>query len=117
MRYSWRKIDFFKHFSFSHSKTNFSKFSFVIDDHFDRKISEPTENNLLTAAELRIAVLNLLNFCNHASLLYAGKQSLVILLFAFLTHSATLFPIVAAKFLATNYSTKKRYSCLLGKVV
>ena len=69
MRYSWRKIDFFKHFSFSRSKTNFSKFSFVIDDRFDRRISEPTENNLWTAAELRIAVLNLLNFRNHASFL------------------------------------------------
>ena len=69
MRYAWRKIDFFKHFSLSRSKTNFSKFSFVIDDRFDRKISEPTANNLSMAAELGIAVLNLLNFCNHASLL------------------------------------------------
>ena len=106
---------FFKNFSFSRSKTNFSKFSFVIHDRFDRKISEPTENNLSTAAELGIAVLNLQNFCNHASLLQAGKQSLVILSFAFPTHSSNLFPIVEAKFLATNYSTKnnKNYFVLI----
>ena len=52
MRYSWRKTDFFKHFLFSRSKTNFLKFSFVIDDRFDRKISKPTANNLSTEAEL-----------------------------------------------------------------
>ena len=69
MRYSWRKIDFLKHFLFSRTKTNFLKFFFVIDGRFDRKISEPTANNLLKAAKLEIAVLNLLNFCNHASLL------------------------------------------------
>ena len=69
LRYSWRKIDFFKNFLVSPSKTNFFKFSFVIDDRFDRKISEPTANDLSTAAELEIAVLNLLSFCNHASLL------------------------------------------------
>ena len=114
MRYSWRKIDFFKHFLFSRSKTNFSKFSFVIDDRFDRKISEPTANNLSTVAELGIAVLNLLNFCKHASLLQAGKQSLVILSFALPTLSSNLFPIVEAKFSATNYSTKnKKYFVLI----
>ena len=102
------KIDFPKHFLFSHSKTNFSKFSFVIDDRFDRKISETTENNLSTAAELGIAVLNLLKFCNHAYLLWVGKHSLVILSFAVPTHLSNLFPIVAAKFSATNYSTKKQ---------
>ena len=75
MRYSWKKIDFFKHFSFSRHITNFLKLSFVIDNRFDRKISEPTANNLSTAAELGIAALNVLNFCNHASLLWAGKQS------------------------------------------
>ena len=69
MRNSWRKIDFFKHFVFSRSKTNFKKFSFVTDDRFDRKIAEPTANNLSTAAKLEIAVLNLLNFRNYASLL------------------------------------------------
>ena len=56
------------HFLYSRSKTNFFKFSFVIDDRFDRKISEPTANNLSTASKLEIAVLNLLNFYNHASL-------------------------------------------------
>ena len=66
MRYLWRKIDFFKHFAFSRSKT---KFSFVIDDRFDRKILEPPANSLSTAAELGIAVLSLLNFRYHASLL------------------------------------------------
>ena len=46
MRYLWKKINFFKYFSFSRSKTNFSKFSFVsIDNRFDRKTSEPTANN------------------------------------------------------------------------
>ena len=82
---------------------------------FVRKISKPTENNLSTAAELRIAVLNLLNFCKHASVLQAGKQFLVILSFAFPTHSSNLFLIVAAKFSATNYSTKKnkRYFVLI----
>ena len=79
-----------------------------MDDRFHRKISKPTENNLSTAAELRIAVLNLLNFCEHAFLLLAGKQSLVILSFAFPTHSSNLFLIVEAKFSATNYSTKKK---------
>ena len=70
MRDSCRKITFSKQFLFSRSKTNFSKFSFVIDDPFDRKISEPLANNLSTAAELMIVVLNVLkNFCNHASLL------------------------------------------------
>ena len=69
MRYSWIKIGYFKHLSFSRSKANFSKFFFVIDNRFNCKISEPIENNLSTAAELRIALLNLLNFCNHASLL------------------------------------------------
>ena len=114
MRYSWRKIDFFKHFLFSRSKTNFFKFSFVIDDRFDRKISEPTANNLSTAAKLEIALLNLLNFCNHASLLQAGKQSLVILSFALPTLSSNLFPIVEAKFSSTNYSTKnKKYFVLI----
>ena len=114
MRYSWRKIDFFKHFLFSRSKTNFLKFSFVIDNRFDRKISEPTTNNLSTAAKLEIAVLNLFNFCNHASLLQAGKQSLVILSFALPTLSSNLFPIVEAKFSATNYSTKnKKYFVLI----
>ena len=96
MRYSWRKIDFFKHFLFSRNKTNFLKFSFVIDDRFDRKISEPTANNLSTAAKLEIAVLKL------------EKQSLVILSFALLTLSSNLFPIVEAKFSATNYSTKNQ---------
>ena len=100
------KIDFFKHFLFPRSKTNFLKFSFVIDNRVDRKISEPTTNNLSTAAKLEIAVLNLLNFCNHASILQAGKQSLVILSFALPTLSSNLFPIVEAKFSATNYSTK-----------
>ena len=114
MRYSWRKIGFFKHFSFSCRKTNFSKFSFVIDDRFDRKISEPIANNLSTVAELEIAVLNLLNFCNHASFLWAGKQSLVILSFALPTLSSNLFPIVEAKFSATNYSAKnKKYFVLI----
>ena len=108
MRYSWRNIDFFKHFSFSRSKTNFSKFSFVIDNCFDRKISEPKANNLSTADELEIVMINLLNFCNYASLLYAGKQSLVILSFAFPTLSSNLFPIVEAKFSATNHSTKNK---------
>ena len=101
-------MTFFKHFSFSRSKTNFSIFFFVIDNRFDRIISEPTENNLLTAAELGMPALNLLNFCNHASLLWAGKQSLVILSFALPTHKSNLFPIAAAKLLATNYSTKKQ---------
>ena len=41
----------------------------VIDDRFDRKIAKPIANNLSTVAELGIAVLNLLNFCNHASFL------------------------------------------------
>ena len=91
MRYSWRKIDVFKHFSFSRSKTNFSKFSFVIDDRFDRKILEPTANNFSTEAELGIAVLNLLNFCNQASLLSAGKQSFVILSFAIRTFHLIFF--------------------------
>ena len=114
MRYSWRKIDFFKHFSFSRSKTNFSKFFFVIDDRFDRKISEPIANNLPTAAELGIAVSKLLNFCNHASFLLAGKQSLVILSFALPILSFNLFPIVEAKFSATNFSTKnKKYFVLI----
>ena len=108
MRYSWRKIDFFEHFSFSRSKTNFSKFAFVIDGRFNRKISEPTANNLSTEAELGIAVLNLLNFCNHVSLLKAGKQFFVISSFALPTLSSNLFPIVAAKFSATNYSKKKQ---------
>ena len=62
-----KKNGFFIRFLFSRSKTNFFKFFFVIDDFFDRKISEPTANNLSTAAKLEIAVLNLLNFCNHAS--------------------------------------------------
>ena len=117
MRYSWRKIDFFKHFSFSHSKTNFLKLSFIVGDRFDRKISEPTANYLSTAAKLGIAVLNLSNFCNHVSLLLAGKQCLVILLFALPTLSSNVFPIVEAKFSATNYSTKtKSISYLLGEV-
>ena len=68
-RYSWRKINFFKHFSFSRSKKAFQNFSSSIDHRFDRKISKPTGNNLSTAAELSIAVLNLLNFCQHAFLL------------------------------------------------
>ena len=55
----WRKIDFFKHFSFSRSKTNFSKSFFVINDRSDHKMSEPTASNLSPAGELGIAVLNL----------------------------------------------------------
>ena len=91
-----------------------AKFSFVMDDRFDRKISESIANNLSTMAELAKAVLNLLNFCNHASLLLAGKQSLVILSFALPTLSFNLFPIVEAKFSATNYSTKnKKYFVLI----
>ena len=114
MRYSWRKIDFFKHFLFSRSKTNFLKFSFVTDDRFDRKLSEPTTNNFSTAVKLQIAVLNLLNFCNHSSLLQAEKQSLVILSFALPALSSNLFLIVEAKFSATNYSTKtKKYFVLI----
>ena len=107
MRNSWRKTDFFKDFPFSRSKTNFSKFFFVVDDRFDHKMSEPTANNHLTAAELGITVLNLLNFCKHAFLLLAGKQLLVVLSLALPIHSSTLFSIVAAKFSVTNYSTKK----------
>ena len=91
-----------------HSHSTKQTFSSPIGDRFDRKISEPTENNLSTAAELRIAMLNLLNVGNHASLLQAGKQPLVILSFAFPTHLPNLFPIVAAKFSATNYSTKNK---------
>ena len=102
------KNGLFLNTSFSRCKTNFSKFSFVIGNRFDRKISEPTANNLSTAAEIRIAVLNLSNFCNHASLLQAEKQSLVILSFALPTLSSNLFPIGAAKFLATNYSKKNK---------
>ena len=59
MRYLRKKIDFFKHFSFLRNKTYFSKFFFVIDERYDRKISEPAANNLSTAAELGIAALNL----------------------------------------------------------
>ena len=67
------------------------------------------------AAELGIAMLNLLNFCNHASLLQAGREFLVILSFAFPTHSSNLLLIVAAKFSATNYSTKnKKYFVLIA---
>ena len=85
-----------------------------MDDRFDRKISEPTANNLSTAAKLEIAVLNLLNFCNHASLLWEKKQSLGILSFALLTLSSNFFPIVEAKFSATNCSTKnKKYFVLI----
>ena len=90
------------------AKQTFQIFSLPTDNRFDRKISEPTENNLLTAAELRIAVLNLLNACNHASLLLAGKHPLVILSFPFPTHLSNLFSIVAPKFSATNYTTKKQ---------
>ena len=82
------------------------KIFIVIDDRFDRKISEPIANNLSTVAELGIAELNLLNFCNHASFLQAEKQSLVILSFVLPSISSNLFPIVEAKFSATNYSTK-----------
>ena len=109
-------MTFLNTFSFSIRKASFSKFFFVIDDRFDRKISKPTESNLSTAAERRIAVLNLLNFCNHASL--AGRKatvSLVILSFDFPTHSSDLFLIVAAKFSATNYSTKKQKYFVLIK--
>ena len=117
MRYSWRKIDFFEHFSFSCSKTNFSKVSFVIDDRFNRKISEPIANNLSTVAELGIAVLNLLNFCNHVSFLLAGKQSLVILSFALPTLSSNLFPIVEPSFrLLITVQKTKSISYLLSEV-